>query len=91
MVAPFGDRSIVITRDCFEGCASLAFGGLFASCSVWCFTEARGFDAPDDRFFADFDIEILRWIEAAWRRTAEAPHRHKASGAGSQNAPSTGR
>jgi hypothetical protein len=86
MVAPFGDFSIAITRDCFEGCAGLALDGLFVSGRMESFATAEAFDAGG-RFFADFDIDILRWIETAWRRTTEAPPRNKAGGAVSRNAP----
>ena len=61
IVAPAGDCSIAITRDCFEpavassALASLAirFDGLADG--------AADADFEGDCFFADFDIEILRY------------------------------
>jgi hypothetical protein len=60
IVAPAGDCSIAITRDCFE--PELTFSGL-VSPAVRPDGLADGADDADfegDRFFADFDIEILR-------------------------------
>ena len=60
IVAPAGDCSIAITRDCFD--PELTFSGL-ASPAVRLDGLADGADDGDfegDRFFADFDIEILR-------------------------------
>ena len=62
IVAPAGDCNIAMTRDCFEpGSALCGRGGLaiasgdgFAAVASVC--AGRG-----DRFFADFDIEILRF------------------------------
>src|SRR5215472_5223740 len=62
IVAPAGDCSIAMMRDCFEpGSALCGRGGLaiasddgFAAVVSVC--AGRG-----DRFFADFDIEILRF------------------------------
>ena len=62
IVAPAGDCNIAMTRDCFEpGSALCGRGGLaiargdgFAAVVSVC--AGRG-----DRFFADFDIEILRF------------------------------
>jgi hypothetical protein len=51
IVAPAGDCSIAITRDCFE--LELTFSGLVSD-------GADDADFEGDRFFADFDIEILR-------------------------------
>jgi hypothetical protein len=62
MVAPFGDRSIVMTRDCFEpGSVFLIFVTATVCCEGFA-TAATGAvdDAGVGRFFADFDIEILR-------------------------------
>ena len=63
IVAPRGDRSIVITRDCLVPAAALFFG----SAAIW----AEGFaadtgaaDVVGDGFFADFDMEILRSVHA---------------------------
>src|SRR6185503_14534670 len=63
IVAPLGDRSIVITRDCFEPGSVFLLG----SPVVWgegFATDARAVVAVDG-FFADFDIEILRSVHAA--------------------------
>jgi hypothetical protein len=60
IVAPAGDCSIAITRDCFE--PELTLSGL-VSPAVRLGGLADGADDADfegDRFFADFDIEILR-------------------------------
>src|SRR5258707_15817703 len=65
IVAPPGDRNIVITRNCFEpATAFLAFG----STAVWAegFATATGVADAVDRFFADFDMEILRSVYAAF-------------------------
>src|SRR5258708_28780089 len=62
IVAPAGDRSIAITRDCFEpGPACLLFGSAVGCCEDF----DAGTGAVDDaasRFFADFDIEMLRSV-----------------------------
>jgi hypothetical protein len=63
IVAPAGDCSIASTRDCFE--PELTFSGL-ASPAVRLDGSADGADDADfagDRFFADFDIEILRSVD----------------------------
>jgi hypothetical protein len=63
IVAPAGDCSIAITRDCFE--AELTFSGL-ASPAVGLDGFADGADDTDfegDRVFADFDTEILRSVD----------------------------
>src|SRR5256714_12714656 len=68
IVAPAGDCSMVMTRDCFE--PGLAFLPL-ASPAV----GREGFAAtaaaldPADRFLADFDMEILRSVDSG-----VAPH-----------------
>jgi hypothetical protein len=63
IVAPAGDCSIAITRDCFD--PELTFSGL-VSPTVRLDGLADGADDGDfdgDRFFADFDIEILRSVD----------------------------
>ena len=63
IVAPAGDCSIAITRDCFD--PELTFSGL-VSPAVRLDGLADGADDADfegDRFFADFDIEILRSVD----------------------------
>jgi hypothetical protein len=68
IVAPAGDRSIEMTRDCFE--SGLALLGL-ASAAVRLGGFADGADDlgfVGDRF-ADFDIEILRSVDDGF-----APH-----------------
>ena len=72
MVAPAGDCSIVMTRDCFETEADFL---VLISPAVCCEGFAAGAGVADDlvgRFFADFDIEILRSVHGV-RRTTEAP------------------
>jgi hypothetical protein len=67
IVAPAGDCSMAITRDCFKpASASCVCCGGFAVATVDGAVEG-------DFFFADFDIEILRSVMAASRRTTEAP------------------
>src|SRR5207302_8036332 len=64
IVVPVGDCSIAMTRDCFEPGSTL---GLFTSPVVDWAGLAAGTGVVDDttgRFFADFDIEILRFIAA---------------------------
>src|SRR5437588_5490057 len=92
IVAPAGDCSIAMTRDCFEpgsalcGRAGLAFasGDRFAAVVSVC--AGRG-----NRFFADLDIEILRF--GWWRRRAAPPKPHLgdlAGGAGPRSAHALG-
>jgi hypothetical protein len=75
IVDPEEDRSIAMTRDCFE------FGSTFLILGSLVVVRAEfevGTDAADDaagRCFADFDIEILRRFMTASRRTTEAPSR----------------
>src|SRR5215208_3419783 len=74
IVVPSGDRSIVITRACFEpGSAFLLLVSLVVRGEGFA-TDARAVVSVD-AFFADFDIELLR---GSWRRraaTTEAPSR----------------
>jgi hypothetical protein len=63
IVAPAGDCSIAITRDCFEPGLTLLS---LASPAIRLDGFADGADDADfagDRFFADFDIEILRYAD----------------------------
>jgi hypothetical protein len=73
IVVPEDDCSMAMTRDCFEfGSAFLTFD----AAGVGCVEFAGGTSAADDaagRCFVDFDIEILRSVMAASRRTTEAP------------------
>ena len=73
MVAPPGDCSIAITRDCFEIGASF-FVSLADGCAVFA-GATGGVDGADVRFFASLGIVILRSVQAALRRTTEAPLR----------------
>jgi hypothetical protein len=64
-----------MTRDCFEpGSAFLPLGSIVVCCEGFAAPPAPADDAAE-RFFADFDIEILRSVKAASRRTTEAPPR----------------
>jgi hypothetical protein len=69
-----GDRSSVITRDCFEPAAAFL---LFALLDVGDEGFAAGAPAADavDGFFAGFDMEILRWFMRPLGRTTDAPPR----------------
>ena len=73
--APVDDCSIAMTRDCFEpGSTFLVLGSL----AVGRDDLPVGLDAADgavQSFFASFDIEILRSVQAASRSTTEAPLR----------------
>src|SRR5215204_3415680 len=65
MVAPSGDRSMVITRDCFEPATAFL---LFRAPEVWDedFAGDAGAAGAVDGFFAGFDMEILRSVLAAY-------------------------
>jgi hypothetical protein len=60
IVAPSGDRSIVITRDCFEPATAFL---LFGSPEVGDEGLSAGSRAAGT-FFAGFDMEILRSVRA---------------------------
>jgi hypothetical protein len=82
IVAPAGDCSIAMTRDCFDlGWAFLALESTVACCGGFAAAPAAGVDAAERFFtdvdieFTDVDIEILLSVEAASRRTTEAPPR----------------
>src|SRR4029450_4551038 len=75
IVAPAGDCSIAITRDCFEaGSIELLLGSTTDCCED--FEADTAVAAAADDFFADFDIEILRSVNDGLRAvTTEAPLR----------------
>jgi predicted phage terminase large subunit-like protein len=84
IVAPVGDCSNAMTRDCFEPRSALLGSGSLRR-DDFVVGTAAGADAVG-RFFADFDIEILR---SASRRRAAPPKPHlgdRAGGAGSHGA-----
>jgi hypothetical protein len=75
IVAPAGDCSMAMTRDCFEPrLAFLLFGSLVVCWDGFAAPSAT-VDEATERFFTDFDIKILRSVRAASRRTTEAPPR----------------
>src|SRR5215475_6072004 len=73
IVAPAGDCSIAITRECFE------FGSIELLPRADCcddFEANTGATEATDDFFAGFDIEILRLVDDSPRAvTTEAPSR----------------
>src|SRR5262245_3721499 len=70
IVAPAGDCSIAMTRDCFEpGSALCGRGGLAIASGDGFAAVVSVCAGRDDRFFADFDIEILRLVDGG-----VAPH-----------------
>src|SRR5882757_7339852 len=76
IVAPLGDRSIVITRDCFEpGAAFLLFG----SPEIRDEGLAVGTSAADavDGFFAGFDMRSSVRFMRLLGRTTDAPPQPK--------------
>src|SRR5258707_15737426 len=74
IVAPAGDCSMAMTCDCFEpGSAFLPLGSTVPCCGAFAAPPAAY--AAAERFLTDFDIEILRSVKAASRRTTEAPPR----------------
>jgi hypothetical protein len=74
MVTPVGDRSIAMTRDCFEpASAFLPLGSAAVCCGGLAAVTGAVDDAVGDRFFMGFDMEILRSVIAASRRTTESP------------------
>src|SRR5262249_44733386 len=83
IVAPTGDLSIAITRACLEPGSLLGrFALLAANCAS--FDTATGVaDGATARFFAGFDIEILRSVGGGHRAaTTEAPRRPNGAGGG---------
>src|SRR5260370_20660911 len=64
IVAPAGDCSMAMTRDCFEpSSACILLGSAVGCCEDF---DARTVVVDDaaGRFFPDFDIEILRSVHA---------------------------
>src|SRR5207245_4244973 len=60
IVAPAGDCSMAMTRDCFEpGLAFLPLGSIVVCCGGFAAPPAAA-DEAAERFFTDFDMEILR-------------------------------
>src|SRR6201982_1013382 len=77
--APVGDRSKAMTRDCFEPRSALFGSGSPAPCrDDFVVGTVAGADAVG-RFFAGFDIEILRSVS---RRRAAPPKPHRGDAAG---------
>jgi hypothetical protein len=75
IVAPAGDCSMAMTRDCFEpGLAFLPLGSIVVCCEGFAAPPAAA-DEATERFFTDFDMEILQSVKAPSRRTTEAPPR----------------
>src|SRR4051812_20653866 len=64
IVAPLGDRSIVITRDCFELATAFLLSGSPGIADEG-FATGTGAAGAVDGFFAGFDIEILRSVHVA--------------------------
>src|SRR5215813_5285756 len=73
IVAPAGDLSIAITLFCLD--PGSLFGRFALRGANWAsLAAATGVaDGATARFFADFDIEILRLVEAASRRHHRSP------------------
>src|SRR6516225_9336255 len=62
IVEPAGDCRMAMTRDCFEpGSALCGRGGLAIASGDGFAAVVPLCDGRDDRFFADVDIEILRF------------------------------
>jgi hypothetical protein len=74
IVAPVGDCSIAMTRDCLEPGSAFLLEVSSGAVSEGFAAITGAFEAADD-FFPAFDIEILRSVEAALRRTTEAARR----------------
>src|SRR5258708_14648011 len=74
IVAPAGDCSMAMTRDCFEPrSAFLPLGSIVVCCEGFAVPPAAYRTA--ERFFTGFDMEILQSVKAALRRITEAPPR----------------
>src|SRR5262245_28330424 len=86
IVAPAGDCSIAITRDCFEsGSIELLLGSTTGCCDD--FEANTVVDEAAGDFFAGFDIEILRLVMTTLVPSPPKPRLgRKAGGAGSQSA-----
>src|SRR5260221_13431961 len=65
IVAPAGDCSMAMTRDCFEPGSAflLSLGSIVPCCGA--FTAPPAAYGATERFLADFDIKILRSVKAA--------------------------
>src|SRR5260370_5431952 len=65
IVAPAGDCSMAMTRDCFEPGSAflLPLGSTVPCCGAFAAPPAAY--GATERFFKDFDIEILRSVAAA--------------------------
>src|SRR5258707_9016524 len=65
IVAPAGDCSMAMTRDCFEPGSAflLPLGAIVPCCGAFAAPPAAY--GATERFFKDFDIEILRSVKAA--------------------------
>src|SRR6266436_6719139 len=64
IVAPAGDCSMAMMRDCFEpGSAFLPLGSIVSCCGAFAAPPAAYGAA--ERFLTDFDIKILRSVKAA--------------------------
>src|SRR5262245_45184308 len=69
IVAPAGDCSMAMTRDCFESASALSVRlGLGIGCGDGVAVVASICAGRVDRFLADLDIEILRSVRGV------APH-----------------
>jgi len=73
IVVPVGDRSIAMTRACFERASVLLVFG--SSADLWAGFAALADNGDFVSFLTDFDIEILHSARRRRRRTTEAPHR----------------
>ena len=85
IVAPAGDCSMAMTRDCFEpGSAFLPLGSIVPCCGAFAAPPAAY--GATERFLTDFDIKILRSAKAAFDPAPPKPHLgHQAGGAGSRS------
>src|SRR5437763_1454740 len=86
IVAPAGDCSMAMTRDCFEpGSAFLPLGSTVPGCGAFAAVPAAY--GATERFLTDFDIKILRSVHGGVAPPPPKPHLgHQAGGAGSQSA-----
>jgi hypothetical protein len=82
IVAPAGDFSIAITQACLEPASLIRrFALLVANCAGLATATGVADDATA-RFFAGFDIEILRSVGGHRAATTEAPRRPNGAGGG---------
>src|SRR5215813_1406619 len=81
IVAPAGDSSIAITQSCLEPGSLFGRFALLAADCAGLATATGVADRAIARFFADFDIEILRSVGGGHRAaTTEAPRRPNGAG-----------